>query len=218
MKRIIIICEGQTEQEFCSKILAPHFASMGIYLYYTLISKSKGGIVKWSELKKEIILFLKRDSSVIVSTLIDYYGITQKHKFPNWDKANNENDKNIRMQILEKAMSEDIEEKYRNRYIPYIQLHEFEGLLFNDIKFFLQNIPSADIVGYDELRNIFVQYSNPELINDNKETSPSNRLKRIIRGYNKLIHGIILAESIGLSRIREKADRFNNWINKLEQI
>lgn len=93
---------------------------MGIYLYYTLISKSKGGIVKWSELKKEIILFLKRDSSVIVSTLIDYYGITQKHKFPNWDKANNENDKNIRMQILEKAMSEDIEEKYRNRYIPYI--------------------------------------------------------------------------------------------------
>lgn len=191
---------------------------MGIYLYYTLISKSKGGIVKWSELKKEIILFLKRDSSVIVSTLIDYYGITQKLKFPNWDKANNENDKNIRMQILEKAMSEDIEEKYRNRYIPYIQLHEFEGLLFNDIKFFLQNIPSADIVGYDELRNIFVQYSNPELINDNKETSPSNRLKRIIRGYNKLIHCIILAESIGLSRIREKADRFNNWINKLEQI
>lgn len=191
---------------------------MGIYLYCPLISKSKGGIVKWSELKKNIILLLKSSDSVIVTTFIDYYGITQKHKFPNWNKANIENDKNIRMQILENAMSEDIEEKYRNRYIPYIQLHEFEGLLFNDIKIFQQNIPSSDIVGLVELQKTFEQYSNPELINENKDTSPSNRLKRIIRGYNKLIHGIILAESIGLSKIRNKADRFNNWINKLEQI
>lgn len=218
MKRIIIVCEGRTEQEFCSKVLAPHFAPMGIYLYCPLISKSKGGIVKWSELKKNIILLLKSSDSVIVTTFIDYYGITQKHKFPNWNKANIENDKNIRMQILENAMSEDIEEKYRNRYIPYIQLHEFEGLLFNDIKIFQQNIPSSDIVGLVELQKTFEQYSNPELINENKDTSPSNRLKRIIRGYNKLIHGIILAESIGLSKIRNKADRFNNWINKLEQI
>jgi hypothetical protein len=34
-------------------------------------------------------------------------------------------------------MKEYIDESIRYRFIPYMQLHEFEGLLFNNIEVFL---------------------------------------------------------------------------------
>jgi hypothetical protein len=82
MSRIIIICEGETEKEFCTKILSPYFSSMGIYIHSPLIKKTMGGIVKWSELKKQILLHLKTDRSAFVTMFIDYYGIYQKKKLP----------------------------------------------------------------------------------------------------------------------------------------
>ena len=57
---------------------------------------------------------------------------------------------------------------------------------------------------------------NPEMINDVRETSPSHRLDRIIKGYNKIIYGNIIAEAIGLDNIRSKSPRFNEWLNKIE--
>lgn len=217
MKRIIIICEGETEREFCNTILAPYFASKNIYIASPLIKKSMGGIVKWFELKKQILLHLKSDSTAYVTTFIDYYGLYSKYNFPSWSEAESQPDKNIRMQILEVAMHQDIvDDSLRCRFIPYIQLHEFEGLLFNDINVFYDQIPPNELVGADELKATFSEYDNPEMINNDRKTSPSHRLERIILGDNKIVYGNILAESIGLSRIREKSPRFNNWLNILE--
>ena len=137
---------------------------------------------------------------------------------PKWDEAEKQHDKNVRMNILEEGMSESIEEQLRYRFIPYLQLHEFEGLLFNDIAVFHEQIPKDDLVGVDELISTFRQFSNPEMINDNRRTSPSHRLQRIIRGYNKIVYGNILAEAIGLEKIRIKSPRFNNWISSLEKL
>jgi hypothetical protein len=218
MGRVIIICEGETEKEFCTKMLSLYFANKGIYIQSPLIKKSMGGIVKWPELKKEILLYLKTDPTAIVTTLIDYYGIHSKYGFPNWNDAESQPDKNNRMEIIEKGMALEIEDAYRYRFIPYMQLHEFEGLLFNDINIFYQQIPEAKLVGLDELKSTFDAYDNPEMINNNKQTSPSHRLQRIIRGYNKIIYGNILAEAIGLDRIRSKSPRFNEWLNNIEKV
>jgi len=216
MIRIIIICEGETEKEFCTKILGPFFAAKGIYIQSPLIKKSMGGIVKWEELKKQILLHLKNDPSAFVTTFIDYYGLYSKYNFPGWIQAEACPDKNKRMDILEEAMLLQIEDTYQHRYIPYMQLHEFEGLLFNEINIFNEQIPNDELVGTDELESTFAAYSNPEMINNSKETSPSHRLKRIIRGYNKIVYGNILAEAIGLDKLRHKSPRFNAWISKME--
>lgn len=218
MKRIIIICEGQTEVEFCKVILFPYFQSKNIYIQTPLIKKSKGGIVKWEELKKQILLHLQNDKSAFVTTLIDYHGINEKHVFPNWKQAEAEPNKNTKMDILENAMLIEIDEKLRYRYLPYIQLHEFEGLLFNDISIFYNQIPKEELIGTKELIETFINYPNPELINEGKETAPSKRLDRIIYGYNKIIYASILAEEIGLTRIRNKSPRFDNWIEKMENV
>lgn len=218
MKRIIIICEGETEKEFCTTILNPYLSFKDIFIQSPLIKKSMGGIVKWDELKKQIHLHLKYDSNVYVTTFIDYYGLYSKYNFPNWDIAEGEINKNTRMEILENGMSMDIDETVRHRYIPYLQLHEFEGLLFNSKNIFYEQIPENELLGTEELSNIFKEYDNPEMINNNKETSPSHRLDRIIYGYNKIVYGNILAEAIGLNNIREKSPRFNEWIRKIENI
>ncbi len=216
-KRIHIICEGETEQEFCSNILYKYFIDKQILIYNPIIKKSMGGIVKWQELKKQIEITLKSDRNVFVTTLIDYYGLYKKHSFPDWDIAEKETDKYKRMDILEKAMQNDIDTTLKHRFMPYIQLHEFESLLFNNEKYFYQVIPTEELVDTEELHRTFQQFDNPEMINDNPQTTPSKRLKKIIKGYNKVVYGNILAEEIGLANIREKSKGFNNWIKRIEK-
>ena len=214
MKRVIIICEGETEREFCKKVLAPHLINYNIYIQAPLINRSMGGIVKWSVLKKEIEIHLK-EQNVIVSTLIDYYGLYQKFNFPNWIEGTKIIDKNLRLDFLESAMKVDVDISINHRFIPYFQLHEFEGLLFNDIQVFFDQVPKDELIGIPELKETFANYNNPELINNSKDTAPSQRLKRIIKGYNKTLYGHYFAEAIGIDNIRAKSPRFNNWIEKI---
>lgn len=217
MKRIIIICEGQTEIEFCKDVLFKHFINIGIFIQTPLIKKSGGGIVPWGILKKQIELHL-RETDVIVTTFIDYYGIPDNYNFPNWEESKQISDKSLRMDSLENAMKNGIILTLQNRYIPYIQLHEFEGLLFNNINVFDQNFNTSELNSRNELLAILESYPNPELINDSPKSAPSKRLEKIITGYSKIVFGSILAEEIGLNNMRQKSPRFNNWIHILENI
>lgn len=214
MKRVIIICEGDTEREFCKNVLAPHLIHHNIFIQAPLIKRSMGGIVRWTILKKEIETHLL-EPNVIVSTLIDYYGLYKKYNFPNWIEGERIVAKSLRMDFLENAMKEDISEGIRHRFIPYLQLHEFEGLLFNDIQHFYDQVPKAELVGIAELEKTFADYNNPEMINNNRDTSPSHRLKRIIKGYNKPLYGHYFAEAIGIDQIRAKSPRFNLWVEEI---
>ena len=217
MKRVIVICEGPTEQEFCTDVLMPYFSKKNIFIESPLIKKSGGGIVPWGILKKQIEIHLKQDSSAIISTLIDYYGIPERYGYPAWEEAHHETNKSVRMDIIEDAMHQSIADRWQHRFVPYIQLHEFEGLLFNNVKVFTDNFTDYEFTEFEDFRRIFDQFPNPEDINDNPETAPSKRLIRHIKGYNKIVYGATIASDIGLTRIREKCPRFNNWINRIEQ-
>ena len=218
MKRIVIICEGETEQEFCDKSLSNHFNPKDIYIQAPRIKHSNGGIVRWDRLKRQIETTLREDRQAYATLLIDYYGLYEKYKFPGWDEAQAIVGKNERMDYLEEHMKLDIDEELRHRFIPYIQLHEFEGLLFCDVDVFRQLVPPEELKGLQELTEAIENNPNPEMINNSHETSPSHRLLRIIEGYNKIVYGNIIAETIGLDAIRSKCPRFNNWIATLENV
>ncbi len=218
VKRIIIICEGPTEVEFCKDVLYSYFLAKDIYIQTPLIKKSGGGIVPWSVLKKQIDNHLLQDKEAFVTTLIDYYGIVDKYQFPDWTASKAIADKAKRMDLLEKGMKDSIDPSINVRFEPYIQLHEFEGLLFNDMTVFVKQIPSSDFTNQTELTNTIASNPNPELINDTPNNAPSYRLKRLIKGYNKIVYGAILAKEIGLNKIRAKSPRFNSWIERLENI
>ena len=218
MKQLIIICEGQTEQEFCKKTLQPYFDKKNILIHAPLIKKSGGGVVRWSLLRKQVEMHLQHEPNAFVTTFIDYYGINHTHEFPNWNVAQKIPDKNLRIQNLEQAMCSDVSPNLQYRFLPYLQLHEFEGLLFSDIKPFLMQINDTDFKDKSGFKAIFENNPNPELINNNPETAPSKRLENHILGYHKIVYGNIIAESLGLALIRSKCPRFNAWILKLEQI
>lgn len=155
-----------------------------------------------------------------MTTFIDFYGIKDVHNFPKWNDAKKIVDKNDRMDFLEKAMLEDFEDKYRHKIIPYLQLHEFEGLLFNNIEVFEKQFRPSEFKDKQGLIDTINNNPNPELINDNPATAPSKRLDDYIFAYNqsKVVYGSILAEDIGLENIRGKCPRFNAWISTLENL
>ena len=122
------------------------------------------------------------------------------------------------MDFLERAMFDEIEEQYQYRFIPYIQLHEFECLLFCDKQVFDDYFEEKDFADYHCLEKTLSEFANPEDINDGRMTAPSKRLATIITGYQKTVYGPLLAGEIGLAKIRARCPRVNRWIGHLSRI
>lgn len=214
MKRLIIVCEGETEQAFCNDVLRSYFLSKDILLEAPTIKHSNGGIVAWDTLKKQIVKHLN-EGDCIVSMLVDYYRIRDSYHFPGWMEAKEKSNLYDRMHYLFEQMSLDMDEKLRPRFIPYIQLHEFEGLLFSDISVFQSNFTKEQL-DYRQLENAVNEFNSPEEINNGPATAPSERLKKAIVGYDKVTDGAFLAMEMGLEIIRKKCSLFNNWIERME--
>lgn len=104
------------------------------------------------------------------------------------------------------------------RFIPYVQVHEFETLLFAELGALAQVAP--DIVELRQFRALIqaTQGAVPEEIDDGPSTAPSKRIEASTRGFRKTIHGLQAIQSIGLDRLRRACPRFNAWIAALEQL
>ncbi len=220
MTRVIVICEGPTEAQFCKELLYTHFIGLEIIIQWTLTEWSQGGQIAWGKLKKQIIATLKQDSTAYVTTFIDLYGLYKPDLFPNWAEALSlKSDPYQRIALLEEGMKNALPDSIRHRFIPNIVLHEFEGLLFNDIAHFENLYNDEDFKNKQELIRVLSTFDNPELINETKINAPSHRLKdRILKRYSKTIDGILIALDIELYKMRQKSQHFNQWIEKLEQL
>jgi len=210
MKTVIIICEGPTEEVFCSNLLSQYLQNS-----CRIEVRLLGGNCNWQRIKDMLEKALKQQKNALVTTFFDYYGVKTK-KFPNWKETVGINKANVRerIEILESGMLEEIDSNLRYRFIPYVQLHEFEALLFNNIEVFDEMF---EFEQYDraELLNIFNEFPDPEMIDQGTETSPSHRLIKIIPAYRKVIQGNAIAEKIGIEQIRQKNKHFNDWIEQL---
>lgn len=214
MKRIIIVCEGLTEQEFCQTVISPYFNKKNVFVQAPTIKHSCGGIVAWGTLKKQLVHHLN-ETDVIVTMLIDFYRIKDSFFFPGWMESKLIGPPQAKMNFLFEQMKLNIQENLRNRFVPYIQLHEFEGLLFSDISAFKNNFRKGEC-DFQAIETAIKEFATPEEINNGPNTAPSIRLKDAIKGYNKDVYGSILADDIGLTTIRKKCPLFNQWINRLE--
>lgn len=114
-------------------------------------------------------------------------------------------------------MHDDIDPNFRHRFIPYMQLHEFEGLLFSDITKFKEYYTEEKMY-YKALEEASRTFPNPEFINNNPSTAPSKRLIAAIPSYNKVLDGNCIAMAIGLTTIRRECPLFNEWLTTLEQL
>lgn len=215
MKKLIIICEGQSELKFCDKVLKPHFDGINIEIEYPLIAHSNGGIVPWKHLKNEIGLHYATDRDRFITTFIDYYGLLDGHYFPGWVAAKAIADKATRLTDLERGMLADVDAAVRPKFIPNILLHEFETLMLADPTAFARFYDPSE---FDDAALTALCAAPPETINDGVATAPSKRLKQHIPAYDKANDGPELGVLAGLPTMRHRCPRFDAWITKLENI
>lgn len=214
---VIVIVEGRTEQIFIERILAPYLINKNIFIKATQISKpgQKGGDVKFSRAEKDIGKFLKQRTDTFITQFFDYYGLKE---WPKLDLIKKQTHTEI-AKLLNDATLEQIVLLYgnyqaKNRFIPYMAMHEFESLLFSD-ETILANKLNVDV---KLINDIIIENDEPEKINNSRETAPSKRLSKLKSSgeFKKTVEGISIAEQIGIEKIRQRCPLFNEWLNQIE--
>ena len=219
MKRLVLIVEGETEENFVNNILRPYLCSKGIYnaVQCFKTKHSKGGISKYSYIKKDILNIIY-EKDVIVSMMIDFYRLPSD--FPGFSELLDSQTHQEKVSLLEAKIKEDIEKTQKQKFpnfIPYIQLHEFETLVFSSIKG-IESLFERNEFNYKGFMDVIQKFPNPEDINNHPNTSPSIRLKKIIPGYDKVIHGIGIIQAIEMPILLERCPKFKIWVDGLEAV
>ena len=58
--------------------------------------------------------------------------------------------------------------------------------------------------------------TSPEDINDSPQTAPSKRILAAMPGYQKTVHGPLIACEIGLDPVRAACPHFDRWLKRIE--
>lgn len=207
MIRLAISVEGQTEEVFVHEVLREHLSPKMVIPHPMLIGRSMGGEggggdVTTRRLVNDMVQWHYTFDAV--TSLVDYYGFRDK------------GDRTV--EALEQHLSQEIEKRIPNAWpvFPYVQKHEFEGLLFSHVEAF-RAVGVTDRV-ISDLAAVRHRFLTPEDINDDRNTAPSKRLERTIPKYDKPVHGPLVARTIGLDVIRRQCPRFHAWLSRLETL
>ncbi len=221
--RINFIVEGQTEENFVNTVLRDHFAARSIVTAAHCITTRRerrakhmmyrGGLTTWQHARDDIRRWLRGDGSenARFTTMFDLYGLPTD--FPRYADAAQASDAYARVELLETALSEAIDDK---RFIPYIQLHEFEALLFADPRKLDTQFPDRPIP-IRQLVDTAAGVNSPELVDDGPNTAPSKRIIAAIPEYegSKASAGSIVAAKIGLPALQSQCRHFREWLERL---
>jgi hypothetical protein len=215
-RRVIIVVEGDTEEEFVKDSVAPFlFQRHGIFdvrpIKVATSPGYKGGIGGYGKFRNDVTRYLKQEHDIVVTSLLDFFRLPPS--FPAFKDSLKISDFADRIVFLEDAIAKDISDQM---FLPYLQKFEFEALLFTDITGFEYcGITKSQ---KQELQKILADYPNPEDINDRPETAPSKRLQKIIPNYNKVLFGNVIIQEHGFPKLLEKCPRFAAWIEKIAEL
>ena len=226
MARLLVHVEGETEETFVDAALKPHLIRYG----YSQVSARllgnarqrdrRGGIRGWNSVRDDILNHLREDTGCLVTTMVDYYALPQTGikawpgradagKLPFFQKAPTV--QNALLADIATAMGGNFDPA---RFVPYVIMHEFEGLLFSDCDRFGVGIGRLDLAPL--FRAIRDAFNSPEEINDSPDTAPSKRVEALVPGYEKPFHGNLAVLEIGLDTIRAECPLFRQWLERLE--
>ena len=221
--RLHFIVEGQTEETFVNQVLKPHLDDRYIWADARCVLtsrrggvKHRGGFRNYAQPRRDILSWLREDQNddARFTTAFDLYRLPSD--FPGYGDAQAAADPYDKVRVLEEALRNDIDDW---RFIPYLQLHEFEALLLSEPAQLAAQFMERQ-AGIRTLVTMADRSGNPELINDGPDTAPSKRIIAEIPEYSgmKASAGPIVAERIGLANLRSGCRHFGEWINRLEAL
>ncbi len=216
MGTIGALVEGQTEEQFIKIVLAPFLQRRNIFVepivIKTKVTKQgkhfKGGINSYAQVERDLRKLPPKKYSY-VTTMFDVYQLPED--FPGYKEAQRYRQSPHKyVEVLEREFAKDID---RERFIPYLSLHEFEALLFAAPEQIIDRLSGIDAA---KIEKIVEQFPTPEDINH--DAPPSKRLAALYRSYGKVRHGIMIVKEVGIERLRATCPHFNQWVNQLETI
>lgn len=226
MSEIVAIVEGQTEQTFVRDHLAVHLGGRGIAFWARLPGRvvRRGGVRAWESVRGDILRTLRERRGRICTTMFDFYampndwpGRTDAAGMPLEQKGNH-----VEQKILDDLAACAGDDFRRELFIPYVQVHEFETLLFSDVAKMAETL--APVCRSDanslstQFRAILDAAGRAEAINDSYETCPSRRITGLVSAYRKPVFGPIIAGRIGLDLLRVACPHFGQWLERLEAV
>ena len=214
--RLHVVAEGQTEEQFVKGVLAPclwpHHLVPDVRCVNT--GKQRGGLVKYAHLRRDLSLWMKEDQKpdACFTTMVDLFRLPPD--FPGYESSRHSADPLIRAQHLEAELAKDLAHR---RFVPYIQVHEFEALLFADpIKFAVAYPDRTSQI--QSLLAIRRQFISPEHIDEGDQTAPSKRIRSVLPEYQKVAAGLVIARAVGIEVMRRECSHFAAWLQKLESL
>jgi len=224
MKRLYLTVEGQTEQAFAVEVLQPH-----LFVFNVFVTKPRligphgrrgdripqGGMFHTfvhalADMKRWLLE--DRSHEVRFSMMVDLYALP--HDVPGHAEAMALIDPHAQAATLEAALADTVQDQ---RFIPYVQVHEFEALLLAAPEKFAELFEQR-------ARQIAMltaecdAFASSELINHGQHTHPKARIKQYLVDYDENVDGPLLAQAMGLDRIRQKCPHFDQWLTKLENL
>lgn len=225
MVRLYFYVEGQTEQEYASRVLTPHLAASGIHVMGAVRAASgrkhghvsRGGGMRYQTMRNDLGNLLRQDARADArfTTMFDLYALHDG--FPGWDEA--EKQRHIpreRVVTLERAFAADVDDP---RFIPHIQLYEFETILLCDPGHFAL-VYERSSAGITALQAAVAAATSPELVDDGETTAPSKRIVSQFPQYGgqKTTVGVELAHCVGIDTTRRLCTHFDRWLKTLESL
>lgn len=221
MKKIFVVTEGQSETNFVKKVMVPYFGGKCILIPITVVTKSdsrhgktyKGGVANYGQIKNTLLKTLasaSKNTNSYVTTMFDFYRLPAD--VPGVSAAEKANDPYEKVEIIEREIlkAEGYDENF---FFPYIELHEFEAMIFSDITKLEEAYFEDDLTALKECVKV---QSNPELINGGAETAPSKRILNCINCFDKANVGVDVLEKIGIENIAGKCRHFAEWMKHIE--
>lgn len=220
MIRVRVVCEGQTEVKFINDVLRDSFSRQNIHLFASLLGKPghKGGNVKFARLLMDVGAQLRQDKIAYCTTFFDFYSLPAE--FPGKREAQAKTTSKEKaecvLQAMTAALRKELGDNALRRFVPYIQMHEFEGLLFSAPAALAKVINKHPL--RQQLEKIRNAFDTPEDINDGPQTAPSKRIGALFKEYDKPLHGSLAAKEIGLENIRIQCPLFAGWLKRIERL
>lgn len=206
-QRIFVVTEGQTETAFVKKVLAFYYPEK-IFIPVEIETKVdkrlgrmyKGGISNFEKIRNTLLKVLNtasKDNSSYVTTMFDFYGLPKDT--PSIGEIEKLNSPYAKVEFMENVLAKEFSSA--RIFFPYIQLHEFEALLYADLDKLQKECFDVDI---GDLKTEVKCFDNPELINNGIEKDPSKRIIKHIPTYDKIVNGVNTVQEIGIDVLCEK--------------
>jgi hypothetical protein len=216
VKRLLILVEGPTEERFVNLVLRDHLLARSVIaIPRILLTKHvdngpnfKGGVTNWEQIKRDLRNLLRDTNASGITTLIDYYGLPRDVPGMSPRKGSPA----ARVAHVEKAIADQFNDR---RLRPFLMLHEFEAMLFTNIKKWAHRFDDAAAIA--RLKNDVAGFE-PEDINETPQGAPSKRILRRLKDYEKPFHGPDALKDIGLGAIREACPHFAAWLTWAESL